>query len=121
MLFCFRVDLFNGQVAKTPDVIQTLVSSIRENISETTSNLQNTVRYLATLENDKFKNFHLWLVLWWWSVSSSGIKYLTDYPLACIIIHYHNLVTDQESISNIKWPVLGIYGEQDHQISDKNV
>ncbi|HJT82901.1 MAG TPA: dienelactone hydrolase family protein [Nitrososphaeraceae archaeon] len=48
--FILASDLFNGQVTKTPDVIQTLVSSIRENNSETTSNLQNIGRYLAALE-----------------------------------------------------------------------
>ncbi|HET7642607.1 MAG TPA: hypothetical protein VFK40_03790 [Nitrososphaeraceae archaeon] len=60
--FILALYLFNGQVTKTPDVIQTIVSSIRENNSETTSNLQNTGKYLAALDKDKFDIFFPWLV-----------------------------------------------------------
>ncbi len=47
------VDLYNGKVANSADVAKTLVSKISENPSESINNLQNAVRYLASLENVK--------------------------------------------------------------------
>lgn len=116
------VDLFNGQVAKTPEVAQTLVSNVRENNSESISNLQNAVRYLASLEN--VNSSKISSLGWCFGGGQSlqlSLNTETDYPLASTIIYYGNLVTDQGSISNIKWPVLGIFGEQDQSISVKDV
>ena len=116
------VDLFNGQVAKTPEVAQTLVSNVRENNSESISNLQNAVRYLVSLENVNYSKISS--LGWCFGGGQSlqlSLNTETDYPLASTIIYYGNLVTDQGSISNIKWPVLGIFGEQDQSISVKDV
>lgn len=69
-------------------MIQTLESSIRENNSKTTSNLQNTVRYIAVLENVNSIIFTLGLCFVdGHSHSPTGITYLTDYPFNSTIIH----------------------------------
>ncbi|TLX86292.1 MAG: dienelactone hydrolase family protein, partial [Thaumarchaeota archaeon] len=39
-----------------------------------------------------------------------------DHPLAATIIYYGRLVTDNATLANIKWPVLGIFGDQDRSI-----
>jgi carboxymethylenebutenolidase len=39
-----------------------------------------------------------------------------EHPLAATVIYYGNLVNDRESLSKIKWPVLGIFGDQDQSI-----
>jgi carboxymethylenebutenolidase len=39
-----------------------------------------------------------------------------EHPLAATVIYYGNLVNDTESLSKIKWPVLGIFGDQDQSI-----
>ena len=36
--------------------------------------------------------------------------------MAATALYYGNLVTDQEELSKIKWPVLGIFGNQDQSI-----
>jgi carboxymethylenebutenolidase len=38
------------------------------------------------------------------------------FPLAATGLYYGNLVTDQEELSKIKWPVLAIFGNQDQSI-----
>lgn len=37
--------------------------------------------------------------------------------MAATALYYDNLVTDQGELSSIKWPVLGIFGNQDQSIS----
>jgi carboxymethylenebutenolidase len=40
-----------------------------------------------------------------------------DHPLAATILYYGTpLVTDKESLAKIKWPVLGIFGDNDQAI-----
>lgn len=45
----------------------------------------------------------------------------TDNPLAATIIYYGRLTNDTQAISNITWPVLGIFGEKDQSISVDSV
>jgi carboxymethylenebutenolidase len=44
-----------------------------------------------------------------------------DHPLAATIIYYGNLVNDTYALSKIKWPVLGIFGDQDQSIPVNSV
>ena len=43
-------------------------------------------------------------------------------PLAATILYYGTpLVTDKQALSNIKWPILGIFGNQDQAIPVEEV
>ena len=42
-------------------------------------------------------------------------------PLAATVIYYGNLVNDTNELSRIKWPVLGIFGDQDQSIPVESV
>jgi carboxymethylenebutenolidase len=42
-------------------------------------------------------------------------------PLAATVIYYGTLVTDQQELSSITWPVLGIFGTEDQVISVESV
>jgi carboxymethylenebutenolidase len=116
------VDLYNGQVANTTESAQNLVSKVRENPSESINNLQHAVRYLASLEN--VNSSKIASLGWCFGGGQSlqlALNTEPEYPLAATIIYYGNLVSDQESISKIKWPVLGIFGDQDQSISVESV
>ena len=111
------VDLYNGQVANTTELAQNLVSKVRENPSESINNLQHAVRYLSSLEN--VNSSKIASLGWCFGGGQSlqlALNTETGYPLAATIIYYGNLVSDQESLSKIKWPVLGIFGDQDKSI-----
>lgn len=115
-------DLYNGQVANTTESAQNLVSKVRENPSESINNLQHAVRYLASLEN--VNSSKIASLGWCFGGGQSlqlALNTEPEYPLAATIIYYGNLVSDQESISKIKWPVLGIFGDQDKSISVESV
>lgn len=116
------VDLYNGQVANTTETAQNLVSKVRENPSESINNLQHAVRYLASLEN--VNSSKIASLGWCFGGGQSlqlALNTEPEYPLSATIIYYGNLVSDQESISKIKWPVLGIFGDQDESISVQSV
>jgi carboxymethylenebutenolidase len=116
------VDLYNGQVAKTTESAQNLVSKVRENPSEAINNLQHAVRYLASLDN--VNSSKIASLGWCFGGGQSlqlALNTEPEYPLATTIIYYGNLVSDQESISKIKWPLLGIFGDQDQSISVESV
>ena len=116
------VDLYNGQVANTTESAQNLVSKSRENPSESINNLQHAVRYLASLEN--VNSSKIASLGWCFGGGQSlqlALNTEPEYPLAATVIYYGNLVSDQESISKIKWPVLGIFGDQDQSISVQSV
>ena len=111
------VDLYNGKVANTAESAQNLVSKVRENPSESINNLQHAVRYLSSLENVNSSKI---ASLGWCFGGGQSLQLALNtepgYPLAATIIYYGNLVSDQESLSKIKWPVLGIFGDQDKSI-----
>lgn len=116
------VDLYNGKVANTAESAQNLVSKVRENPSESINNLQHAVRYLASLENvDSSKIASLGWCFGGGQSLQLALNTEPEYPLAATIIYYGNLVSNQESISKIKWPVLGIFGDQDQSISVQSV
>jgi carboxymethylenebutenolidase len=111
-------DMFNGQVATTPEQAMQLSGSVRENPSEAIANLQAAVSYLSSLENVNASRI---ASLGWCFGGGQSLQLALntepEHPLASTVIYYGDLVTDPEEISKIKWPVLGIFGDQDESIS----
>lgn len=116
------VDLFNGQVALTQEDAGLLSGAVRENPAEAIANLQAAVRYLASLENADASRISS---LGWCFGGQQSLQLALntepDYPLTSTVIYYGRLVTDPQELSKIKWPVLGIFGDQDDSISVEDV
>lgn len=115
-------DLYKGEVADNPQRAMELVQSVRNNQNDSTKNLQAAVKYLGLLPNvDSSKIASLG---WCFGGGQSLQLALNsqDHPLAATIIYYGTpLVTDKESLSKIKWPVLGIFGDKDQAIPIQEV
>ena len=110
-------DMFNGQVATTPDQAMQFSGAVRENPSEAISNLQAAVRYLGSLENVNASR--IGSLGWCFGGGQSlqlALNTEAEHPLTATVIYYGNLVTDQEELAKIQWPVLGIFGDQDESI-----
>ena len=110
------VDLFNGEVTTNQTRASELSQSIRDNPDVAISNLQGAVKYLTSLPNvnpDKIAS------LGWCFGGQQSLQLALnseDHPLSATVIYYGRLVTEPESLSKIKWPVLGIFGENDESI-----
>jgi carboxymethylenebutenolidase len=111
------VDLFNGEVTTDQKRASELTQSIRDNPDPAITNLKSAVKYLASLpivNSDKIAT------LGWCFGGQQSLQLALnseDHPLAATVIYYGRLVTEPETLSKIKWPVLGIFGDQDQSIS----
>lgn len=116
------VDLFNGQVASNQEDAGPLSGAVRDNPAEAIANLRAAVRYLASLEN---VDASMISSLGWCFGGQQSLQLALNtepnYPLASTVIYYGRLVTDPQELSKIKWPVLGIFGDQDDSIPVENV
>jgi carboxymethylenebutenolidase len=116
------VDLFNGQVASNQQDAGLLSDAVRENPTEAIANLRAAVRYLASLENVNPSQISS---LGWCFGGQQSLQLALNtepkYPLSSTVIYYGRLVSDPDELSKIKWPVLGIFGDQDDSIPVENV
>ena len=110
------VDLFKGEVTTDRNRSSELTLYIRDNPDIATANLQSAVKYLASLPNvnaDKIAS------LGWCFGGAQSLQLALnsqDRPLAATAIYYGRLITDNATLAKIKWPVLGIFGDQDSSI-----
>lgn len=114
-------DLFNGEVTTDQDRSRQLTTAIRENPDLAINNLKAAVAYLQTLDNvDPSKIASLG---WCFGGQQSLQLALNskDNPLAATVIYYGRLSNDTQVLSNISWPILGIFGDQDQSISIDSV
>jgi carboxymethylenebutenolidase len=114
-------DLYNGEVATTPDKAMQLVGTVRENPEQAISNLQSAVQYLASLPNVNSSKI---ASLGWCFGGGQSLQLALNSeqnPLAATVIYYGNLVNDTNELSKINWPVLGIFGDQDQSIPVESV
>jgi len=115
-------DMYDGQVATTPDQAMQLVGSVRENPSEAIANLQAAVRYLGSLES--VNSSRIASLGWCFGGGQSlqlALNTEAENPLAATVLYYGNPVMDEQELTKIKWPVLGIFGDQDESIPVENV
>lgn len=110
-------DLYHGKVADNPQRAMELVQMARNNQNNSIANLQGAVKYLSLAPNvDSAKIASLG---WCFGGGQSLQLALNsqEHPLAATILYYGTpLVTDKQSLSKIKWPVLGIFGDKDEAI-----
>src|SRR5919106_1501917 len=114
-------ELYNGEVATTPDKAMQLVGTVRENPEQAISNLQSAVQYLASLPNVNSSRI---ASLGWCFGGGQSLQLALNSeqnPLAATVIYYGNLVNDTNELSKINWPVLGIFGDQDQSIPVESV
>jgi carboxymethylenebutenolidase len=115
------VDLFNGEVTTNQTRASELSQSIRDNPDAAITNLKSAVKYLASLtyvNPDKIAS------LGWCFGGQQSLQLALnseDHPLAATVIYYGRLVTEPETLSKIKWPILGIFGDQDQSIPVSSV
>jgi carboxymethylenebutenolidase len=115
-------DLYKGEVTNNQERAMELVQVARNNQNNSINNLQSAVKYLSLLPNvDSAKIASLG---WCFGGGQSLQLALNsqDHPLRATILYYGTpLVTDEPSLTKIKWPVLGIFGDKDQAIPVEEV
>ena len=109
-------DLFKGEVTTDSNRSSELTQYVRNNQDIATANLKSAVKYVSSLPNVNAEKI---VSLGWCFGGAQSLQLALnsqDHPLAATIIYYGRLVTDNSTLANIKWPVLGIFGDQDRSI-----
>jgi carboxymethylenebutenolidase len=114
------VDLYGGQVATESGQASSLAASVRNNPGPAIDNLRAAVKYLSSLDNvDSSRIASLgWCFGGGWSLQ---LALNAENPMAATVIYYGSLVTDEDELSKIGWPVLGIFGSTDQSIPVETV
>jgi carboxymethylenebutenolidase len=108
-------DLYNSEVATVPDRARELSGSVRNNTGEALNNLHAAVEHLSELPS--VNNSRIAALGWCFGGGfSMQLALNTTQPLAATVIYYGSLVTDEEQLSAIEWPVLGVFGTEDQAI-----
>lgn len=103
------VDLYDGSVAGTPDEARKLVTSIDQ--AEANKNLQAAVEFLREENASKVGSLG-----WCFGGGQSMQLAVSGADLDATVIYYGNVVSDEEQLQSIQWPVLGIFGAEDQAI-----
>jgi carboxymethylenebutenolidase len=109
------VDLYGGEVAAEANRARELSSAVGSNPQVAIENMQAAVQHLSSLQNVNSSRI---ASLGWCFGGGQSLQLAlnTEQPLATTVIYYGNLVTDQNELSKIDWPVLGIFGSADQSI-----
>ena len=116
------VDLFKGEVVTEQNDARRLTQAVRSNPEMAINNLQSAEKYLSSLPNvDPSKIASIG-----WCFGGGQSLQLAfnsqNHPLAATIVYYGSpLITDNLNLSKIKWPVLGVFGDQDTGIPVEKV
>jgi len=109
------VDLYNGEVAITSDQARQLITSFDTNVG--IENMNFAASYIQ--ENHNVQK--LGSIGWCFGGGQSLNLALNIQNMDATVIYYGSLITEQGSLSNISWPVLGIFAELDQGIPVESV
>jgi carboxymethylenebutenolidase len=104
------VDLFNGDVANDAQKATQMVSSFDQ--EQGTANMNSAVDYLQS----NYDINKIGSIGWCFGGGQSLNVALNNEDMDATVIYYGRLITEQDTLSKIQWPVLGIFAELDQGI-----
>jgi carboxymethylenebutenolidase len=109
------VDLYEGQVADSPERAREIMQGVDE--ERATANLRRAYEYLAGQGADRVG------VLGWCFGGGWSLQAALAMPdeLDAAVIYYGRLVTDREQLAQLEMPVLGLFGAEDEGIPVESV
>lgn len=110
----YAVDLY-GDVATESTKARELATAVRQNPDEAVQKMQAAADYLRGMGVQKIAS------LGWCFGGQHSLLLALNSELDATVIYYGQLIDDKEQLSNIEWPVLGIFGEEDSGISVESV
>ncbi len=112
------VDLYNGQVATTPEEASRFMGEAMENQAALTQNVTQAYAYL-TGEHDALKVGSIgWCFGGGWSLRTA---IALPEELDAAVIYYGQLDTDPEHLEPLQMPILGLFGQDDAGIPEEQV
>lgn len=110
----FAVDLYDGNVAATPEDARKYVSGIKP--EEAVANMKDAVAFLRSKGATRVASLG-----WCFGGGQSLQLALSGEKLDATVIYYGSLTDDEKKLSAMKWPVLGVFGDKDQSITVDSV
>lgn len=111
------VDLYDGRMADKPEDARTYATEVREKPERAIEHMQAAAAYLR--EQESYGG--TMASLGWCFGGQQSLQLALNEELDATVIYYGNLVTDQEQLMSIDWPVLGVFGSEDTSIPVETV
>jgi carboxymethylenebutenolidase len=111
------IDLYRGKVATTPEIAHEIMRGVPEDRAR--RDLHAAFEFLLS-QPDVRKN-RIGAIGWCMGGGYSLDVALQEPTLAADVINYGHLATDPALLKNIKAPILGLFGAQDHGITPDDV
>ncbi len=109
------VDLYNGNVATTSDEARQLISSYDSSLG--IENMKSATLHLQ----ENYGVSSLGSIGWCFGGGQSLNLAINNENMDATVIYYGQIQSDQEVLSSINWPVLGIFAELDRGIPVQSV
>ena len=109
------VDLYNNQVGTTSEEARKLVTSFDSEVGM--QNMNSAISYLKT----EYSSESIGSIGWCFGGGQSLNLALNNSDLNATVMYYGQVSSDPEQLSNISWPILGIFAEKDKGIPVESV
>ena len=108
------VDLYNNKVGTTSEEARQLMTSFDGN--EGIENMNSAIRFLkAEYSVDKIGS------IGWCFGGGQSLNLAVNSELDATVMYYGQIISESEKLSNISWPLLGIFAEEDQGIPPEAV
>lgn len=109
----FAVDLYEGQVAQTPEQARTLAGNAGANPARGMANLAAAVQSLKTRTHTQRIGIMGWCFGGGWALQ--GALGMPD-EIDSAVMYYGRVVTDRVQLASLRAPLLGLFGGEDRGI-----
>ncbi|NND86290.1 MAG: dienelactone hydrolase family protein, partial [Nitrosopumilus sp.] len=109
------VDLYDGKVATTSEQARQLIT--QHDAKKGLDNMNAAISFL----NENYPTEKIGSIGWCFGGGQSLNLGIENDAMDATVIYYGSLVTDADKLSEIDWPVLGIFGELDQGIPVETV
>jgi carboxymethylenebutenolidase len=109
------VDLYNNNVGTTSEEARQLVTSFDSEVG--IENMNSAISYLKTEQSTE----SIGSIGWCFGGGQSLNLAMNNSDLDATVMYYGQVSSDSEKLSNISWPLLGIFAEKDQGITTDSV
>jgi len=112
------VDMYNGQVATTPQEAQTYMREVTSNTGRGVSNLRSAAEFLRQRQRASKIGVVGWCFGGAWALQSALIM---PEEIDAAVMYYGRVVNDRERLASLDAPLLGLFGGADPTIAVSDV
>lgn len=109
------VDLYNGEIGRTPEEARALVQTVAQNPDSAKENLQQAYQYMVSQQQVPKVGVMGWCFGGSWSLQTA---LLLPEKIAATVIYYGGQISQFSStqLQTLQMPILGIFGAEDRSI-----